>query len=83
MNYESAFPQTSPYLGDNRGYNFTGMSLRDYFAANASDPPAEWMRRVCNTDNPYDVGGGEICDTIAMWRYMQADAMLQRRVGGA
>lgn len=53
--------------------------LRDYFAAHAGDPPIEWMRLVANTSDPYEVGGKEICEHIATWRYMQADAMLQEK----
>lgn len=44
-----------------------GMSLRDYFAAHAPEPPAAWHG-----------GDRTIADCIA-WRWHYADAMLKER----
>jgi len=76
--------QAFPVVGEglnNRRYHSPGLSARDYFAAHAPEPPAEWMRLVCNHPNPYAVGGKEIAERIADWKYMIADAMLERGQG--
>ena len=49
----------------------SGMSLRDYFAARAPQPPAAWW------------GCGPVtCAGYAMWAYQYADAMLAARTKG-
>lgn len=44
-----------------------GMSLRDYFAANAPPPPDRWR------------GGERDANGMASWAYRWADAMLAER----
>lgn len=54
-----AFPWSG--LGDD------GMSLRDYFAAHAPEPPQAWR------------GGDRAVSDCIAWRYYYADAMLRER----
>jgi hypothetical protein len=56
-----------------------GMTLRDYFAAQAPCPPYGWLQKVCNTEDPEDVGGLELAEKSAQWSFMYADAMLKER----
>jgi hypothetical protein len=56
-----------------------GMTLRDYFAAKAPCPPYGWLQKVCNTEDPEDVGGLELAEKSAQWSFMYADAMLAAR----
>ncbi len=44
-----------------------GMTLRDYFAAHAPEPPAAWR------------GGDKKLSDIIAWRWWYADAMLKAR----
>jgi len=49
----------------------SGMSLRDYLAARAPQPPSTWW------------GCGPVtCDGYAKWAYQYADAMLSARTKG-
>lgn len=54
----------------------TGMSLRDWFAANAPQMPDQWW-----SDTKAQYGGrtGSYAEAIAAWRYFYADAMLKAR----
>ena len=44
-----------------------GMTLRDYFAAHAPEPPASWH------------GGAKGLSDVIEWRWWYADAMLKAR----
>lgn len=74
---EPAFPRS--YVAD--GHN--GMTLRDYFAAQALIGIGTWM--PVETKAPYhhqpDLKSDEVLNARAEWAYRQADAML--RAGGA
>lgn len=73
---ERAFPVT---MVDGRGESMTnlGMTLRDYFAANATDEDVLDVRHV------YYMNNGDKPDFVALTqtqaRYMFADAMLAER----
>lgn len=54
---DSAFPTTHSY----------GMSMRDYFAAHAPEPPKIWR------------GGERSIVDIVQWHWAYADAMLKAR----
>lgn len=54
-----------PCLWESRGIE--GMSLRDYFAAHAPEPPEVWR------------GGDRGLRDIIEWRWYYADAMLKAR----
>ena len=71
-----AFP--SGELKGGYGTIGTGMSLSDYLAAHASNPPDWWILHVCNIES-FPVGGLEYNEAVASWKYMQADAMIARR----
>lgn len=54
---------------------YSGMTLRDYFAAKAPPPPDWWMEN-------YSSRAGDlytVADCVAQWNYVYADAMLSRR----
>lgn len=60
-----AFPNSVP-IGFQ--YAHDGMTLRDWFASRAPEPPVTWW------------GGGKIdCAGYALWNYQYADAMLAER----
>ncbi len=64
-----AFPSEEPSFterNDILGYN-QGMTLRDYFAAHAPEPPESWN------------GGDRALSDIIEWRWYYADAMLKAR----
>ena len=69
-NDEPAFPSNTEYD------NFTGMTLRDYFAAKAM------QAFISKTDNDYykdvtnEIRGGKM---VSMAAYVIADAMLEER----
>jgi len=46
----------------------TGMSLRDWFASRAPEPPPTWWG-----------GGAKDCAGYALWNFQYADAMLAER----
>ncbi len=46
-----------------------GMSLRDWFATHAPEPPTTW----------WDGEATKTCDGYALWNYQYADAMLDRK----
>lgn len=84
-----AFPTDSEAQVGTSTYHFTGMTLRDYFAAHAPALPhdlAELAREEADVDNP-DKTHGEKSDVLlsirAYWNYMYADAMIAARNGGA
>lgn len=57
-----AFPSQS--IDDKYG----GMTLRDWFATHAPEPPTIWW------------GNGPVdCTGLALWNYQYADAMLRQR----
>lgn len=65
-----AFPTgTWEYDGQNNvlPYQAGGMTLRDYFAAKAPEPPASWR------------GGDRSVPDLIAWRWWYADAMLKAR----
>ena len=72
-----AFPQVDTRLRDEHGnafthvYSYGGMSLRDFFAAQAMQGP------MVNADCSHP--GGGLPYEIALWAYEQADAMLRAR----
>lgn len=47
---------------------FGGMTLRDWFAGQAPEPPATWWH-----------GGTKDCAGYALWGFQYADAMLAER----
>lgn len=57
-----AFPVLSPL-----GINAEGMTLRDWFATHAPEPPPTWW------------GGSKSCAGYAVWAFQYADAMLAER----
>ena len=66
----NAFPTHGGTEGDDaRNRILTGgMTLRDYFATHAPEPPQRWW------------GGGMVdCAGYAKWNYQYADAMLEER----
>lgn len=69
----NAFPLSKHYC-----QLYPGMSLRDYFASTVKDPPDWWILHVCNV-TCFPIGGREYCEAVASWKYMQSDAMLERR----
>lgn len=88
-----AYPQSKrEWKADQTGGGFVmteqngGMTLRDYFAGQASEPTDEWLDIMQNFDrnrNPYNEGHKprprsyfELC---ADWRYQYADAMIAAR----
>jgi len=54
-----------PLVANN--WHRTGMTLRDYFAAHAPEPPESWR------------GGDKKLHDIIYWRWWYADAMLKAR----
>ena len=60
-----AFPVTSENFRNSQSN--TGITLRDYFAAHAPEPPASWH------------GGDRKTDDIIAWRWWYADGMLKAR----
>ena len=63
----AAFPMTGEGFGSPL-YSQHGMSLRDYFAIHAPEPPMSWW------------GGDMItCAGYALWNYQYADTMLAER----
>lgn len=64
-------PQAFPCLDSSSGgllMRDPGMTLRDYFASYAPEPPTRWW------------GGGMVdCAGYAKWNYQYADAMLAER----
>ena len=63
-----AFPSTLQYFPeDTFSQESEGMSLRDYFAAHAPNPPENWRK---NPDNLF---------RQTEWRWYYADAMLKTR----
>jgi hypothetical protein len=63
---EPAFPQIYDRFKD----CLPGMSIRDWFATHAPEPPSTWW----GGDRPD-------CAGRAMWNYQYADAMLEARMG--
>ena len=57
-----AFPHENHH-----GHKIAGMTLRDYFAAHAPEPPAAWR------------GGDKKMNDIIVWRWWYADEMLKAR----
>lgn len=62
-----AFPSYKYDSEYERHFQEGGMTLRDYFAAHAPEPPASWH------------GGDRKTDDITAWCYEYADAMLEAR----
>lgn len=60
-----AFPNT---------YDYFGMSLRDYFAAHAPEPPVGW--RDPGIHRRFRLG----IDDIVEWRWVYADRMIAQRM---
>lgn len=74
----AAFPRLKRLDSPSHEYtaeSFDGMSLRDYFAAEAPPPPTWWMKDYAS--NAKDLGA--VADCIAQWNYEYADAMIKRR----
>jgi hypothetical protein len=53
----------------------SGMTLRDYFAAHAPQPPDWWMK--CYAADAQDLA--TVASVLAQWRHEYADAMLKER----
>lgn len=56
-----------PAFPYNRSQELEGMTLRDYFAAHAPNPPDTWKAKKDEYEN------------IIEWRWAYADAMLEAR----
>ena len=70
-NGEPAFPATAP-----NGNQFSGMTLRDYFAAHAPEiPPDHWWLRYAKDLQSLD----QHMDVLTDWAYAYADSMLKQR----
>lgn len=55
-----------------------GMSLREYYAAHAPEvPEAVWVAFV-RAHEGGQITGGMVADLIADWRFVYANAMLER-----
>lgn len=68
---EPAFPQGNEWMdaeGNMRLIHEGGMTLRDYFACRAPEPPMSWWG-----------GTTPDCAGYAMWNYQYADTMLVKR----
>ena len=66
-----AFPRTE--VGTEGGcFPFSGMSLREYFAAHAPPPPSGWIGDRKDKNEIY---------AMLEWRWFYADAMLAAREG--
>lgn len=61
-----AFPHEYKF-GDGTAARADGMTLRDYFAAHAPEPPNSWR------------GGERSISDITQWRWWYADSMLKER----
>ena len=82
-----AFPRKSQYVGE---VDSLGMSLRDWYAGQAPEPPGWWMPDGCPTPPPGWSEGDDVNKTIALaeawylrrsvlWRWVYADAMIAAR----
>lgn len=56
-----------PIPGDQADADFNGLTLRDYFAAHAPEPPKGWH------------GGDRSIRDVVEWHWRYADAMLAER----
>lgn len=86
-----AFPLTATYQSAPK----VGMTLRDWFASKAPEPPEWWwLAEECPTPPPgWKEGDGAIAwqqaerawwvDRFVLWRWFYADAMLAARNGEA
>ena len=64
-----AFPVTDSHHANGQiQYGTSGMTLRDYFAAHAPEPPGDFWR-----------GGERSIKDIIDWRWYYAEAMLKAR----
>lgn len=70
----TAFPVVHP---DGKGVQYFGMTLRDYFAANATDGDVSDVRHTYYMNNGHKLDFAAL--TQAQARYMHADAMLTAR----
>ena len=66
-----------------------GMTLRDWFAGQASEPPESWIslqRGIDRNRNPYNEpykpAPRDDFQLTAEWKFAHADAMLAARSGG-
>jgi hypothetical protein len=62
------------------------MTLRDWFAGQAPEPPKQWMEIMRDYDNgrnphndPHKPARRGTAELIAAWNYQYADAMLKAR----
>ena len=62
-----AFPHSYDVMPDKETHTYYGMTLRDWFATHAPEPPKSWR------------GGERGLDDIIEWRWWYADAMLKKR----
>ena len=82
-----AFPR--PKLGDDCGRAFgqqDGMTLRDWFAGQASAPPESWLHMQRGIDRnrnphnePHKPAPRDDFQLTAEWKFAHADAMLAAR----
>jgi hypothetical protein len=63
-----AFPFCVAATAADQGAFCPGMTLRDWFASRAPEPPATWWG-----------GGAKDCAGYALWGFQYADAMLAER----
>lgn len=76
-------PPAFPFWNNEDLCHEPGMTLRDYFAANA-DPPQDLENSLLK-DCPALKGAldmGQLAMFRAQWRYLEADAMLAERAKG-
>ena len=62
-----------PIPGLHNDADFNGMTLRDYFASNAGNPPGSFIRLIDDCSIEPDEAWH------ARWAYAKADAMLKAR----
>ena len=62
------------------------MSLRDWFAGQAPNPPESWLNMMRGLDrnrnphnDPHKPAPRDDVELIAIWKYRLADAMLEAR----
>jgi hypothetical protein len=81
-----AFPRAPFDVNDYCGDGSPGMSLRDWFAGEAPEPPEWWFiqqtaedRRINPHNDPHKTTPRSTLQLIAEWKYLYADAMIAQR----
>jgi hypothetical protein len=74
-----AFPHDEKDSGGQHWQSHDGMTLRDYFAAQALVSMGTWMPPGVSDFNKGHLDSDEVLTLRARWSYAQADAMLEAR----